>query len=104
MDAKATCAACRAVEQLQWHQGMVQQWPIELQSTYCLVILQAISLVLKGQQQACVAPEATIKQLCQATGAACCLTDCATHAVQSWAADKQVIHAIVCTAVKQRLS
>lgn len=96
MGAKATRAACRAVEQLQWHQGTVQQWPIELQSTYCLVILQAISQVLKGQQQACVAPETTIKQLCQATGAACCLTDCATHAVQSCIADKQVTYAL-CT-------
>ena len=86
-------AACRALEQLQWHQAMVQQWPTELRSTYCLVILQAISQVLKGQQQACVAPDATIKQLCQATGAAACLAECATCAVQSCAADKQVTYA-----------
>jgi len=81
--------ACSVVEQLQWHQNSVQQWPIELRSTYCLVILNAIGQTLTAEQQGCNSADATVKQLCQAVGCATGLENIATNILQAGAAWEQ---------------
>ena len=81
--------ACSVVEQLQWHQNSVQQWPIELRSTYCLVILKAIRQTLTAEQQGCLLTDATIKQLCQAVGCATGLGNIATDILQASAVWEQ---------------
>ncbi len=80
--------ACSVVEQLQWHQNSVQQWPIELRSTYCLVILKAIRETLTAEQQGCMLTDATVRQLCQAVGCATGLGNIATN-LQAGAAWEQ---------------
>jgi hypothetical protein len=81
--------ACSVVEQLQWHQNSVQQWPAELRSIYCLVILKAIRQTLTAQQQGCILADATAKQLCQAVGCATGLGNIATDILQANAAWEQ---------------
>ncbi|KAL0020961.1 hypothetical protein WJX79_010163 [Trebouxia sp. C0005] len=77
------------VKQLQWHQNLVQQWPIELRSTYCLVILKAIGQTLTAERQGCISADATVKQLCQAVGCATGLGNIATDILQASAAWEQ---------------
>ena len=86
---KTKVVACSVVEQLQWHQNSVQQWPIELRSTYCLVILKAIRQTLTAEQQGCISADATVKQLCQAVGCAIGLGNIATDMLQAGAAWEQ---------------
>lgn len=81
--------ACSVMEQLQWHQTPVQQWPIELRSTYCLVILTAIRQTLTAEQQGCTSADATVKQLCQAVGCTTGLGNIATNILQPGAAWEQ---------------
>ncbi|DBA74364.1 TPA: hypothetical protein ACH3X1_011135 [Trebouxia sp. C0004] len=76
-------------EQLQWHEISVQQWPIELRSTYCLVILKTIRQILTAEQQGYISADTTVKQLCQAVGCATGLENIATNILQAGAAWEQ---------------
>ncbi len=80
---------CRSLEQLPWHQGMIQEWPAQLRSTYCLVILEMITQVLNHVQRAYISADTTIKQLCHALGCAACLVDIATGIALDGTPEKQ---------------
>ena len=57
---------------------MVQEWPDELQSAYCLAILDAGCKLLDSLQSPAAADDVTVNQLCQAMGCTADLTDLAS--------------------------
>lgn len=70
-------AAYSGLEELRWHQGMLQRWPPRLYSAYALAILTTATQWLQSLQLASVSPNTTMQLLCQTTGSAAQLMDLA---------------------------
>ena len=81
----------RSCSHLQWHQDLVQQWPVELRGTYCLAILEAADHNLKRLQRGCVSADTTLKQLGQAVRCAACLMTLAESVASMGTAQQQVL-------------
>lgn len=76
-------ATYSSLEELWWHQGMLQRWPAELCSAYTLAILVTAAHWLQSLQVASVSPDTTMQQLCESTGNAAQVVDLASTVHQT---------------------
>ena len=76
-------AAYSGLEELWWHQGMLQRWPEGLCSAYALAILVTAGHWLQSLQLAPVSPNTTMQQLCQSIGNAAQVMDLASSVHQT---------------------
>ena len=76
--------ACSGLDELRWHQGMLQRWPAALCSAYALAILLTAGRWLHSLQQTALASpgDTTVQQLCQSLGNAAHLMDLASSVHQ----------------------
>lgn len=77
---ESVAVACSGLEELWWHQGMLQRWPAALCSAYALATLLTATEMLQSLRLVSASPNTTMQQLCQFLGNAAHLMDLASSA------------------------